>query len=224
MTRLINEQDEFLLSRLLDGDLPAAQADALRQRLEREPELRRIYAQLSRVDKLLAGRRSDQPAVRWDTFRHEIMTEVRRQSSRSRVIRLANWLRVGVPLAAAASIALAVFVYHYRPAGDQPADRSAVQLAVHDRPPEQKLLSAAEGEPLVIFHRPGLLAPAQPNDQESTSGEIEVTFEKSAELTEEYRQRDQMLRSSPSIQYHVSSPAVAPPAADELSATLGPLG
>ncbi len=227
MTRLINEQDEFLLSRLLDGDLPAEQADALRQRMEREPELRQVYAQLTGMDKLLAGRRSDRPTLSWDTFRHEIMDQVRRQGARGRVIRLANWLRVGVPLAAAASIVLAILVYQNRPAGEQPAGGGTAGVAVH----EQKSASPKDDAPLVIFHRPKLMASARPvgrtetgASRESSTGEIRVTFEKSPELTEQYHQRDQMLRSSPSIQYHVESPTVAPPAVDELFAALGPLG
>ena len=42
MNRPIDEKDEFLLSRLLDEDLPAEEAAALCGRMEREPELRRL--------------------------------------------------------------------------------------------------------------------------------------------------------------------------------------
>lgn len=231
MTRFINEQDEFLLSRLLDGDLPAEQDEALRRRMERDPELRRVYAQLAGVDKLLAGRRTDRPEVQWGAFRREIMDRVRRQDTRGRVIRLASWLRVGVPLAAAASIALAVFVYQYRSAREQPVGDRPVTVVVHDPVRDQAPSTATEEEPVVIFHRPAALAATarltahtETGARTSPADEIEVIFEKSPELTEQYRQRDQMLRGSPSMQYHVGSPPVIPPDVDELFDTLEPVG
>ncbi|NLX13922.1 MAG: hypothetical protein GXY44_09765 [Phycisphaerales bacterium] len=226
MIRLINEQDEFLLSQLLDGDLPAEQAEELHRRMELEPELRQVYAQLSEVNESLTGRRADQPVMQWDAFRREIMDSIRIESGSSRMPRLARWFRVGVSLAAAASIALAVVIYNYRPAGEQP-----VAVVAFEPAPEQPSHVPQEDEPIVIFHRPGLMANARSSDsaqtgagREVSSGAIQVSFEKSSEITEQYNQRDQMLRSSPSIQYHVGSPPVDRPVVDDLFAVLGPLG
>lgn len=64
MTR-ITQHDEYLLSRLVDGDLPGDEAESLRGRMEREPDLRAAFQSLVRLDAALKARRADQPRVDW---------------------------------------------------------------------------------------------------------------------------------------------------------------
>lgn len=117
MNRPINEQDEFLLNRLVDNDLSAEEAAALRTRLEREPELRRAYQAITRIDALLAARRSVQPQVDWAKFHRQVMNQVEAEAAHGRTIRLVDFLRVVLPLAAAAAIALVVWFWpHGQPA------------------------------------------------------------------------------------------------------------
>jgi hypothetical protein len=106
--RRISEQDEFLLSCLLDGDLPSDQAEALRERMGREPELRAAFASLSRVNDLLVGQRADQPVVDLKALHSSIMQQVERRAARPSILRLPFWVRLAVPLAAAAAVALVV--------------------------------------------------------------------------------------------------------------------
>ena len=57
----LNENDEYLLSRLLDNDLPADQAAGLRARLQTEPELRACYDSLGRLNAALERRGAGAP-------------------------------------------------------------------------------------------------------------------------------------------------------------------
>ncbi len=57
----VTERDEFLLSQLLDGDLPPVEADALRERMARDPALREAYESLARVNAAIERQRDDQP-------------------------------------------------------------------------------------------------------------------------------------------------------------------
>ena len=72
MDQPINKSDEFLLSRLLDGDLGPDETAALRGRMEREPALRETFESLARVDGLVKRRHADQPEVDWRRFREEL--------------------------------------------------------------------------------------------------------------------------------------------------------
>src|SRR5689334_9992725 len=108
----ITEQDEFLLSRLLDGELDAAQADALRARVAREPVLRASFEAMGSLDRALMNRRTRQPDVDWAKFHQRIMTEIAAKQSRSTSIRIFKfpppvWY-AWAPLAAAAAIAFVV--------------------------------------------------------------------------------------------------------------------
>src|SRR5207248_9319279 len=95
----------FLLSRLWDGDVAAAQADAVRTRMEREPELREAFAALTSVNELLVARRSDAASVDFADLRGRIMADVE-SSRRPGTFRIYAWRWAGGLMAAAAAVAL----------------------------------------------------------------------------------------------------------------------
>lgn len=192
--RPINEHDEFLLSRLLDDDLPSGEAASLRERLEQEPELRRAYASMQRLDALLTARRQDQPQMDWAQFHSQVMEQVTAEAGHRRVIRLADFLRVSLPLAAAAAIALVVWLWPQgqsvkpQPGGGLPG----AQIAQHsderpDSPAGGSLTEdTIEGRPALVirYHRPH-----QP-DQDG-SAQVRVSYARSDDLLQQYREMDE---------------------------------
>ncbi|MCP4636749.1 MAG: hypothetical protein GY848_09795, partial [Methyloversatilis sp.] len=176
---LIDERDEFLLSRLVDGDLPDGEAEALRRRMERDPELREAFESLARVDELLRARQTDRPAVDQRRFHADVMRAVEAESASGG--RLSRWIRIGVPLAAAAAIALFVSFY---PFGDDVGRRDA-------------------GRCLVRIERPAA-------DRVPAGGGIEVTFKRTALLAEAIRQEDAArMNRPPSVVAAVSPSSTA---------------
>lgn len=170
----ISEHDEFLLSRLLDNDLPPTEADALRRRIEAEPALREAYARLARLDDLLKTRRADRPQIDFKQFHARVTNEVGRAAeteSKPLVIRLSRWLAAGVPLAAAAAIALVVIL---RPAGDKPVSGTG------DGPQPPAIVSPVVA---VTVQRPEPVPPAP-------AGAIRVQFTRSQKLAEATWQAD----------------------------------
>jgi hypothetical protein len=181
MNRPIDERDEFLLSRLVDDDLPADEAAALRTRIEREPDLRNAYSALTRIDSLLVARRTDQPAIDWARFHRGVMEQVEGEAlvaaARPKVIRLADYLRVALPLAAAAAIALVVWAW---PHGNSQIAKNRVDtprptLVAENRTPEPS--------PIEIRFSGRDLAPA--------GNGIHVVYARSDELQNEIRQQDE---------------------------------
>ncbi|MGQ9651417.1 MAG: hypothetical protein ACUVXJ_15015 [Phycisphaerae bacterium] len=161
----ISEHDEFLLSRLLDNDLSPAEAETLRRRIEDEPDLGRAFATMTRLDGLLKQRRADVPRVNWKTFHVDVTRKVARigpHKARSQIIRLSRWLAVGLPLAAAASIALVVILH-------KPTIKPTPSTG-NGGPP-------ASGNLSVVVRRPESPAPA-------AQGKIEVNFTHSQRLAE----------------------------------------
>jgi len=154
----INEHDEFLLSRLLDNDLPPAEADALRRRIEAEPALAQAYARMAQLDSLLKARRADQPQLDWKGFHARVINQVERaaEAKASRpVIRLSRWLSIGVPLAAAAAIALVVILRP--PSGTtRPIGDPGVLVVKYKEPPPAA--PAPEGSNKINFKRSRQLA------------------------------------------------------------------
>jgi hypothetical protein len=149
MRESINEQDEFLLGELLDGNLPEAEAQALRERLEREPALRSAYDEIRRLNDLLTARRADQPVVDWDRFHRQVMEAVDAEPvAAPSVIRFPMWARVAVPLAAAAAVALVVTLY-------DPGTQEVVVEYVQPGEP------TSAGDCTFVYNRPGAVpAPA----------------------------------------------------------------
>lgn len=174
----ISEHDEFLLSRLLDNDLSPAEAEAVRRRIEDEPELGRAFSAMSRLDGLLQQRRADGPQVDWKAFHADVTSEVERagrKTAPSPIIRLSRWLAVGLPLAAAASIALVVILrgLTITPTPDTPG---LVVKPTIEVPPTSGALS-------VVVQRPEPPAP-------TPKGEIKVEFTHSQHLAEAIWQED----------------------------------
>jgi len=179
MARL-DEYDEFLLNRLLDGDLSNAEAATLEERLASEPELRAMLDAMTRVDNLLAERRSDQPDVDWTRFHAQVMDQVSSESLPSdRVLRFPTWLRVAVPIAVAASIALVITLRQ------QPKDMSqspAPSMRVAYRMPA---LSAA-GKLVVEYNR----QPPRVDRDRMGRQSIQISYVQSDELQETIEKYD----------------------------------
>jgi len=107
----VSEDDEYLLSRLLDGELEGEARSSLLARLEVEPALRGCYESLQRVNAALLERRADVPVVDYGRLHERVMAEVRAESRRAaRTLRFPMWARIAAPLAAAAAIALVVWL------------------------------------------------------------------------------------------------------------------
>jgi len=181
----INEHDEFLLSELLDGNLPAPEAQQLRERMSAEPALRETYETLERVHSLVDSRRSDQPSVDWGLFHQQVMNQVHAEQNRSsRVIRFPRWATIGVPLAAAAAIAFVVLI-NRTPAPMSPPKSGPIEVIVTGPNSGNE-----QGELMVIIDRPGM--PAEP-----PTAVIDVAFTQSVEMDELIRQLDEERRSQP---------------------------
>lgn len=230
----IEESDEFALSRLLDGDLPADETEAVRARLGRDAGLRDRLDALARVDALLARHRADQPDIDYDRFRHEVMQRVAEEPARrERTIRFPTWLRIMAPMAVAAAIALVVLL---RPQGpvlpDEGAQPGSGSVASDDRPADQQPAIAKVAPPeesrttvavadrstvrggstiMVRVNRPG--APAR--DEQARR---RVVYTRSDELARITRRDDEQQRSRPSrtLFFALASqpPAPEPPAQD----------
>lgn len=205
----ISQQDEYLLSRLLDGDLPADQADGLHRRMASEPELRAAYQEMGRLDQLLSARRDDQPNVDWNRFRREVMDRVESEApTGGSVIRFPGWLRIAAPLAAAASVVLVLTLYPIMtggPAEKDPVTPGRVTVTVHT--PQEQQAEAEDAMPAVTFNRqqpveqegaePDVLASA--NRKMEETGGIEVKYQQSQELAEAIEQADRMRENAPSM-------------------------
>ena len=208
----IDEHDELLLNRLMDGDLPAEEAAALGGRLEREPELRSVYEGLVCLNALLAERRKDTCAVNWGRFHAAVMSRIEADAARpARVIRFPFWVRVAAPLAAAAAVALVVMLR--APHGTiqpAPAEQGTLRIA-YQMPP-----AAVQGGPgalVVRFSRPGQVRPANAGPSEPA---IQVAYARSAALEEAIRRADQARQDQPSSHLYIMHADRSPPAPAEL--------
>ena len=189
----ISEQDEFLLSQLLDGDLPQADADALRERMASEPDLQGAYDAMASVDGLLAERRSDRVELDWDRFQAEVMADV---EASSKTIRFASWFRVGAPMAAAAAIAL-VFTLSRGPTAE-----NGTSVAQNNPTP------SPAGLIMVHIEKP------QPASAQ-TGGKIRINFTRSVELAEAIRLEDEATEQTTSfVNAGSSAPASSTPVLD----------
>jgi hypothetical protein len=188
MDRHVNEQDEFLLSRLLDGDLPAEEASALRKRMDDEPALRAAFDGLGRLDAMLQARRADAPRIDFSRFHQQVMAAVETRGSEPAIIKLSKWLRYAAPLAAAAAIALLVLAYwrDHHPARVDPPVVPAIVENTRPEPRHQPDVMQPEGPAarpamVVRYGRPRSLG------QRSN---IQVSYSRSDKLFDEYRAMD----------------------------------
>ena len=198
----INEQDELLLNRLLDDDLSAPEAVSIQKRMTREPALRETMDSLTRIDALLSQRGADQPDVDWYQFRQDILHEVgeiEQQAKRPIPFRLARKIWLGVPLAAAAAIALLLVTLYYPSPHMQPGSPMATDT-------KQKITTPTapkpdEGTMLVRFNRPDF---AKPNPT------IQVSYTQSSDLAQSMQQRDRGYRSRPQGHMYLAARSQTP--------------
>ena len=182
MNRQITEQDEFLLSRLVDDDLPPEEARVLRARLESEPELRKVYARMTRLDGLLIARRVEQPNVDWQQFHQQVMAKVGAETpAGATVYKLSRYLKVVLPLAAAAAIAIIVMVQP-RGSGVKPGSSPNSDIALLQSTETTGPKNPEASGLLVVRYDRGHVAAQE-------SG-IEVSYGRSDELQKEYQELD----------------------------------
>lgn len=213
----ISEHDEFLLSQLLDGDLPDEQARVVRARMEREPALREAFETLARVDTLLTRQRAVVHRVDLADLHRSVMAAVRAESA-PRIIRFPRWAWAMTPVALAAAAAVALIVTVYRPMGGSPpqpfptmaskesARPEPVQVAVDEpRRAEPRQIGQASGAPTrlvrVEYNRPR---------RTQSAGIARVSYRQSQELAAAMRQRDLEYRSRPVSQVFLVERPVIP--------------
>ncbi|HOW70982.1 MAG TPA: hypothetical protein PKY77_10305 [Phycisphaerae bacterium] len=201
MNRQIDERDEWLLSRLLDGDLTEPEGIELAARLEREPELRASRDALARLNQALVARRKDVPNVDWERFRSRVMDSIETQSSAARVIRFPRWLRVTAPLTAAAVLAL-IILASYPPGSVTHHNRKPGEILTLETPRH------GQGGVLVVqYDRPGpTITP--PTAQASV---VQVNYVQSAELQEATRRIDKARENEPSWRVYTAHGSASSP-------------
>jgi anti-sigma factor RsiW len=74
------EDIEYQLSQLLDGELPAEQAQALRRRLAEDPALAEEYRRYQALEKGLGGMGRQTPSVDWELQRDSIRAVLEREA------------------------------------------------------------------------------------------------------------------------------------------------
>ncbi len=201
----VSTQDEFLLNRLLDGDLDADQEAMLRRRLEAEPDLKAAYDRLVRLEAALRACRDSRPQFDQAAFHERLMQAVAAERSPAvRVFRIPSPLWALVPLAAAAAIALLVWS---RVPGDirplrtaplaqapQPPAPAADETVPGERgPAPDAVVSASDAvadAPAAAVLAVRFVRPAEAAGSGATSGAIEVRFARSQELADRVRARD----------------------------------
>jgi len=204
-----DEHDEFLLSRLLDGDLPDEEAAALNARLEREPALRATLDALTRIDALLADRRGQGPDVDWARFHAQVMDKVTaRAALPARTLRFPRWLRVAVPVAAAASFALVILLRQLPQAlKESPAPPVRVAYNVPASDAAGRLVVEYNRHPTRVDHPRAGLKP------------IRVAYTRSDELREAIRRYDKAHESRLSWHLYTAHADAPAPAVDDFLGT-----
>ncbi len=186
MQRRMDERDEFLLSQLLDGDLPAAEAAELRERIARDPALRAAFETLARVDAALTRRRADQPAVNWNHLHRQIVERVEAERARPAILKFPRWFWIGAPIAAAAAITLAVISMNH--SNIQGPTNGKIEIVKKSEPAPQL------GTLAVRFNRPSY----------GKSAPVRVSYTQSPDLAKAMRERDVGYRSRPSWHMYIA--------------------
>ncbi|MCC7291250.1 MAG: hypothetical protein IT449_04205 [Phycisphaerales bacterium] len=123
----------FLMSRRLDDDLTPEERRRLEALLSQDAEAERQMREYARLDQLLGEWGRAEPRVEWGRFQQGVLAEIRRRPAASR--RTLNFvIRLGTPLAAAAAIALALWLpFDHEP--DPAAMTRAFVAVMIERPP-----------------------------------------------------------------------------------------
>jgi len=129
-----NERDrfEFLMSRWLDGDLPAEQAAELQRALRASGQLRAGFEQLRRVDELVRAWGRRELPVDWQRFQRAVVARAAGSGGATRRIRRA--VRVFGPVAAAACVVLVAAIWTVRSDRLRGAGTVPVAQVVVERP------------------------------------------------------------------------------------------
>jgi len=184
--RPIDEHDEFLLSRLLDGDLTGAEAAALRERIAHEPALREAYESLARVDRFLVGQTRALPDVDWRRFQARLMNRIESHRQPARVIRLPRWARVTMPFAVAAAVAWMLWLAVPPPVTGPSSE--PIEIVYHSPQPQGRT-DTSQDTLLVQFDRAGTSAVGADRPG------LHVAFPRSTELAQEIRRADEARES-----------------------------
>jgi len=185
MAEQIAEKDELLLNALLDGELSADRQRALRERMRVEPALQEAYDTFRRLNGLLSDRGRDRPDIDWPGFHDSIVEAVKAEPVPAGTIRSAAWIRIGVPLAAAAAVVLLVGVF-MRPFNRLPDKK--------EWPEKSVLVDTSEkddiGKLMISYNRPNVPRTAKGDS-------IKINFGRSAEVAQKVHQHDEWYRARP---------------------------
>lgn len=153
----------FLMSRQLDGDLTPDERRQLDELLSRDAEADRQMREYARLDQLLGEWGRAEPRIEWGRFQRDVLAEIRRRPAASR--RTWNFvIRLGTPLAAAAAIALALWL----PFGHEPNPAATTQPFV-----------------VVRIERPPVATPWGEGDRAGAAPGIRVAFARERETVVE---------------------------------------
>ncbi|MBN1489167.1 MAG: hypothetical protein JXA69_04550 [Phycisphaerae bacterium] len=166
MTERFNNEFERLLAGRLDDDLSPTESERLDALLAANPTAQGDADALARVDRVVREWGRHEPDIDLSGFRSAVMKQVRRQAVQPR--HAFRWVRIGVPLAAAAMIVFAVSLQW--PATPEPAQPIAQQ------PEPTPVIQVAYGRPT----HPSAAQPA---------ATVAVTFQRSAELEQQVAAR-----------------------------------
>lgn len=213
-TTEVSEADEFLLNRFIDGDLIAEEESALGERLAREPVLQARLESFKSLDAALLGRRTALPAINYNRFHKQVMADIHAEAGRKRrFFQFPAWARIAAPLAAAAAIAMVVWLQPGSPRLDQPAsiEPSNTEVAVIEPPavdPAPEALASADDRDSVTIVKTSAAVPSdsgtiavavgKPADGDGQTDAIHVSFARSAEIAESVREGDQERSNRPS--------------------------
>lgn len=156
MNKRSNHPDEQLarLSEYLDGGLEGAMLADVEQALARDAALRAELAKLRRVDELVRASAPAAPEIDWTRFTREAR---RARESAVMLSPASAWRRWGVPLAAAAVLAMAVtagvlWSSLQRDAGDTQATEPMVAISIDRGAAERPAAPPAVGLLVQVSH------------------------------------------------------------------------
>lgn len=204
----VSEEDELLLNRLIDSELTPEDEALVLRRLAHEPALRVVYESLVRVNAALVQRRADVLAVDYGQFHRQVMNQVRQEAGRTaRVVRFPTWARLAAPLAAAAAIALSVWLHPGWRQSSEPVNIAIAEKRDQSVGPALAELPPAEPQPVAMVRTNAPVArPAgvievtvgKPAADDDGLAAMHVTVTVSDELAEEVRKVDDERARQPS--------------------------
>ena len=141
---------ELSITQYFDGSLSPAERAALEKQLEADPQARAMLEEHRKIDVLLKS--SPVPQIRWDALAEQISSAVAKveipvEEEPARGYRV-SWMRIGVPMAIAASMLIGVGVaFHlFRSHGQTPTivEKTPQAIAVITGPQVEKTTAPSE--------------------------------------------------------------------------------